>query len=145
MTQLPEWVLTGYSLNPWVLTALFGPLLRYSIGGTRLWLRAGLGKGISRTQSAASTLGIITLGVALLSPLDYVATMLFSAHMLQHMLLAFVAAPLLAWSEAGLAFLWAVPARQRVTLSRRWLASGPPRQGGAGRTAAVRGPVRCAV
>jgi|SRR5690625_4254414 len=128
MTQLPEWVLTGYSLNPWVLTALFGPLLLYSIGVTRLWRQAGIGKGISRTQSAAFTLGIITLGVALLSPLEYVATMLFSAHMLQHMLLAFVAAPLLAWSEAGLAFLWAVPARQRVTLSRRWLASGPLRQ-----------------
>src|SRR5690625_108230 len=123
MMQLPDWALSGYSLNPWVLAALFGPLLLYSTGVTRLWRQAGIGKGISRAQFTACTLGVITLGVALLSPLEYVATMLFSAHMLQHMLLAFVAAPLLAWSQAGLAFLWAVPARQRLTLSRRWLSS----------------------
>lgn len=128
MQQLPDWVMTGYNLNPWLLTALFTPLLLYSIGVTRLWRQAGVGKGISVAQSAAFTLGVITLGVALLSPLEYVAALLFSAHMLQHMLLAFVAAPLLAWSQTGLAFLWAVPGRQRVALSRRWLASDPLRQ-----------------
>lgn len=123
MTELPEWVLSGYRLNPLVLLFLLGPLMLYSSGVTRLWRRAGVGNGISVGQFVAFVAGVMTLGVALLSPLEYAATMLFSAHMVQHMLLAFVAAPLLAWSVPGLAFLWVLPAGWRARAGRYWLRS----------------------
>ncbi len=121
MIQLPQWVLTGYSLNPWTVLALLGSLALYCTGVVRLWSRAGTGSGISRAQLSAFIAGIVVLAVALLSPLEYAASVLFSAHMVQHMLLAYVAAPLLAWSVAGLGFLWALPAQKRVQLSRVWL------------------------
>lgn len=124
MPALPQWVLSGYSLNPLVLLFLLGPLVLYSIGVTRLWRQAGVGQGISVAQFSAFAAGLIVLGAALLSPLEYAATVLFSAHMVQHMLLAFVAAPLLAWSVPGLAFLWALPAAQRARVGRYWLHSG---------------------
>jgi cytochrome c oxidase assembly factor CtaG len=69
--------------------------------------------------------GIATLVVALLSPLDTMAEQLFSAHMVQHMLLAVVAPPLLVAGAPELALLWVLPvaARRRVAQAlRSWTA-----------------------
>lgn len=55
------------------------------------------GSGLRRTQLFRS--GLIVVGLALLSPLDAVSGALASAHMVQHLLLFAVAAPLLAFSR----------------------------------------------
>lgn len=60
-------------------------------------------------------LALAALAVALLSPLDALSGTLVSAHMVQHVLLVVVAAPLLAWSAPGAALVRGLPAA-----GRRW-------------------------
>lgn len=75
---------------------------------------------------------LITLGVALLSPLDALSAALASAHMVQHVLLVLVAAPLLALSAPSSAILRGTPVR-----GRRGLLRAQRRLRLRGRTAAV--------
>jgi putative membrane protein len=67
--------------------------------------------------------GLVALAVALLSPLDAISGALASAHMVQHLLLTLVAAPLLAASAPAGALLRGGPAavRSAVTPWRRRL------------------------
>ena len=67
--------------------------------------------------------GLVAVGVALLSPLDALSGVLASAHMVQHLLLTLVAAPLLAVSAPAGALLRGAPTavRRAVTPSRRRL------------------------
>ncbi len=61
---------------------------------------------------------LITLGVALVSPLDALAGSLASAHMVQHVLLVLVAAPLLALSEPSRTLWRGSPPAVRQVLAR---------------------------
>jgi putative membrane protein len=63
-------------------------------------------------------LALATLGLALLSPLDALAGTLASAHMVQHLLLVLVAAPLLALSAPASAILRGSPLAVRRASSR---------------------------
>jgi putative membrane protein len=60
----------------------------------------------------------MVLCVALLSPIDRLAGVLFSMHMVQHLLLMMVAAPLLLCANPLPVFLWALPYRARHRLGR---------------------------
>ena len=84
---------------------------------------AGVGHGVRRGQAACFAAGILTLAIALLSPVDALAETLFSVHMVQHLLLMIVAAPLLALGEPLLPALWALPYRWRLAVGRWWRAS----------------------
>jgi putative membrane protein len=68
-------------------------------------------------------LGLTTVALALLSPLDDLATVRFSAHMGQHLLLTMVAVPLLVLGNPLPLVLWGLPPSARrsvaVTLRRR--------------------------
>ena len=96
----------------------------YGLGLSRLWRSAGRGHGVSVMQVAAFYASILTLLVALCSPIDAVADVLFSAHMLQHVLLITVAAPLAVLGAPLLPLLWALPRAFRVPAARRWNAVG---------------------
>jgi putative membrane protein len=61
---------------------------------------------------------LLALGVALLSPLDAVSGALASAHMVQHLLLVLVAAPLLALAAPGSALLRGSPLGVRRAAGR---------------------------
>jgi putative membrane protein len=50
--------------------------------------------------------GWLMLTIALVSPVAWLSEILFSVHMTQHMLLMLVAAPLLAFGQPFLAYLW---------------------------------------
>lgn len=63
--------------------------------------------------------GVAVVGVALAPPLHGAAEALFTAHMVQHLLLVAVAAPLLSLGTPGLALLAALPRRTRTWLARR--------------------------
>jgi putative membrane protein len=76
---------------------------------------AGLPRGALHVVLFA--LGIATLVVALLSPLDSLSDLLFSAHMGQHELLMLVAAPLLIMGRPNVAALWALPERARAAVA----------------------------
>ena len=95
-------------------------VLAYGWGVHTLWRSAGAGRGIQKRPVLAFAGAILALAVALISPLDALSAALFSAHMLQHLLLMLVAAPLLVLSRIPLALLWAFP-RRWVRVSGQWV------------------------
>ena len=99
----------------------------YAVGVRRLWSRLGRGGGIRSWEAASFAAGWTSLWVALVSPLDRLSDILFSAHMAQHEVLMVVAAPLLVIGRPFLPVLWALPLRWRDGL------------GAAARRPAVRG------
>lgn len=110
----------AWGTDPVVVAELLGVGWLYARGVRVLWARAGGGRGIGRGQAAAFGAGLLTLVVALVSPLDALADVLFSAHMVQHLLLILVAAPLLILGAPTLPALWALPLRWRRRLGRGW-------------------------
>ena len=85
--------LSSWHWEPTVLLGLLAAILGYGLLAWRLWRASGRFDG---RAAAAWALGLLTVRVALQSPLDAVAgERLLSAHMLQHGLLMSVAPPLL--------------------------------------------------
>ena len=96
------------------------PALWYAYGVRSLWRSAGRGRGVGTAQIWAFGAGLLTLVVALVSPLDAMGDVLFSAHMVQHLLLILVAAPLLVLGKPLLPLMWSMPARTRMSGARWW-------------------------
>ena len=114
----PENLWESWTFEPVVGAGILLLTIAYALGLRRLWSR-GRGRGVSVRQSLCFVCGLAALTVALLSPLDGLAESLFSAHMIQHLLLILVAAPLLVGGSTGTAVALALPvgARRKV---RRW-------------------------
>jgi putative membrane protein len=95
------------SLN-WTLLAWILPItlacLGYGIGARRLRRSAAAGGDFDRSRVASFAAGIAVLVLALFSPVEALSGQLFSAHMLQHILLMMVAPPLLVWGRPLRAF-----------------------------------------
>jgi putative membrane protein len=122
----PHDLWTTWTFAPLVIIGLVLTCWLYARGVRALWRAAGTGRGIATWRVACFAGGLATLALALLSPVDGVASALFAVHMLQHMLLVVVAAPLLILGDGGTAMLWAlgIAARRRVGMwwhSRRVL------------------------
>jgi len=84
-----------WSLHPSVLTGLLVITLAYLLAIGPLRRRFGWGPSVLWSRQAAFHFGTLLAFLALCSPLDELGdTYLFSAHMLQHMLLIYGAAPL---------------------------------------------------
>jgi putative membrane protein len=116
----PHDLWTAWSRDPLVWLALTAVGTLYLRGARSLWARAGAGHGLRRWQALAYVGGIATLALALLSPLDALGSALLSAHMVQHLLLIAVAAPLLVLGQPTITLLWALPERRRRQLGRWW-------------------------
>lgn len=116
----PAAAAAGWTWDPWILAALYLATAIYLKGLRRLWRRAGRGRGIGGWHAAAYVVGIAALAGALLSPVHALGEALFSAHMVQHLLLMVVAAPLLVLGRPWIAWAWAVPRRRRRLLARGW-------------------------
>jgi putative membrane protein len=88
----------------------------YARGVLAVWGSAGRGRGIKPWQAACFGGGLVALVLALESPLDALAVALFSAHMVQHLVLLLIAAPLLVLGAPLAPFAWALtpPARRRL-------------------------------
>jgi putative membrane protein len=119
----PGAVWTAWQWTPSISVPLALCTAWYTIGVRALWRRAGVGHGVRRWQVWCFAGGVVTLAIALLSPVDALAETLFSAHMVQHLLLMLVAAPLLALGEPLLPALWALPGERRLAIGRWWRAS----------------------
>jgi putative membrane protein len=98
-----------------VLTAGF-----YLRGVRLLWRQGGRGRGVAVWQACAFSGGLVVIFVALISPLEALSGALLSAHMVQHLLLIMIAAPLLALGGAPLALLWALPPSSRSQMGGWW-------------------------
>ncbi|HEX2348208.1 MAG TPA: cytochrome c oxidase assembly protein [Ktedonobacterales bacterium] len=113
----------AWTLDPTLLIGLaviLGGYL-YAIGPARR--RWNLGEAATRAQITYFVLGWVTLALALVSPLDPLGDeYLFSAHMIQHMLIAVVAPPLLLLGIPR--WLAELPLRNMsVRTVARWLAN----------------------
>lgn len=108
--------------QPLVVTNLTILTLLYFTGLGRLWSRVGAGKTISCRQAISFVTGMGALFLALVSPIDVYSDELSWMHMIQHMMLMGVAAPLLVAGSPFLVSLWAMPLTWRRgfgTLKRR--------------------------
>lgn len=115
---LPQEAWHSWNWDPLLIVTLLLGALFYAAGIRRLWRRAGLGRAISFFRVLAFGSGLLALAAALLSPLDRMSGALLSAHMVQHVLLMLVAAPLLVLGAPPVALGWMLP-RSRP-LARWW-------------------------
>jgi putative membrane protein len=97
--------------------ALTGVLLTisslYALGAAK---RPPHAKSIPRAASFYA--GLTVLGIALLSPLDGWSEQLFSAHMVQHLMLVLLAAPLIAFGAPGKTLWLGLPRSLRIGIGR---------------------------
>jgi hypothetical protein len=105
----PDNAWSSWNLDPLIVVPLFLLVVLYLSGLRRIWSRAGRNQGVSMRQAVAFLAGILTLLIALVSPLDPVSGALFSIHMVQHLLLVVIAAPLLVYSAPLAPVLVALP------------------------------------
>ncbi len=116
----PHDLWTAWNLAPSLLLPLALAALVYAWGTQAVWRRAGAGRGITVQNVGCFLGGVLALLVALVSPLDALSGVLFAAHMVQHLVLMLVAAPLLVLSEFPLALVWALPRRQARRVAPRF-------------------------
>jgi putative membrane protein len=109
---------TQWSWDPVVLGALVLAGWMHVVGTRRLWRSAGRGRGVSVGSVAAFHVGLLCLALALVSPLDALGATLFSAHMIQHLLLVAVAAPLVVLGRPLVVFAWSIPSEVRGVARR---------------------------
>lgn len=120
----PETVWSAWNVEPFLLLGLTLAAGGYALGVNRLWRRAGVGQGVRRWQAAAFGGSLLALVVALVSPLEAMAGALFSAHMVQHLILVLCAAPLLVLGTPLYVWLWAFPPSSRKAFGRWWQRAG---------------------
>ena len=104
----------AWNLHPVLLGGLVLAAWAYWHGQT-----SGPRRPVDSWRARCFTLALVALGLALLSPLDALSNALASAHMVQHLLLLLVAAPLLALSAPSSTILRGSPLAVRRA-SGRW-------------------------
>ena len=100
--------LTSFALSPWIVAALLLTALVY-VRGWRT-LRLQMPERFTTARLGAFLGGLAALFVAIASPLDAFAGLLLSVHMIQHLLLTMVAAPLLLLGYPQIPLLRGLPA-----------------------------------
>lgn len=103
----------AYSLDLYVVLPMLLIAAVYGLALARLWGRAGRGRGIESWRAVCFAAAMLALSLALIWPFDVLGGLILSAHMIQHVLLTAVAAPLLVLSAPLTAGLWALPPAAR--------------------------------
>jgi len=116
----PEFLWRAWNWEPMVLVGLALAAWVYGRGVRALWRRAGGGRGIRYWKVLAFGAGLMALFAALVSPLDGLSAALVSAHMVQHLVLILIAAPLLVLGAPLVPLLWAVPKPMRRAFGGWW-------------------------
>ncbi|WP_323130637.1 cytochrome c oxidase assembly protein [Sinorhizobium medicae] len=84
----------------------------------RLWSASARGQTIHLQRAVCFAAGWLFLAAALVSPLDRLATQLFTAHMIEHEILMVIAAPLFVLSKPLAPLLWSLPQKLRASVGR---------------------------
>jgi putative membrane protein len=116
----PEELWSAWNLDPLILLGLILSGWLYIRGMAVLRARTGRLRREHWRRAAAFALGLLTLFVALISPLDRLSGVLLTAHMIQHMLLMVVAAPLLVFSLPLGPILLGLPGALEQKVGRWW-------------------------
>lgn len=112
--------LLSWDLRIEVILVLLSAAALFTVGWRRLRKRSTVRSDIGRLQAGALwrpvvyVSGLIILGIALMSPIDVLASQLFTMHMVQHVLLVMLVPPLLLVANPLPFSLWALPARLRL-------------------------------
>jgi putative membrane protein len=109
----------AWSPAPGVMLGCVVAAVLYVRGVRAIRARAGA-RLVAPWRTRSFAIAIAALLVALVSPLDALAGSLFSAHMVQHLLLMMVAAPLLVLADPMTAMLWALSPRARRGVGLWW-------------------------
>ncbi len=116
----------AWSLDPVVVIGLAVAVVAY-LGAVRSVDRAHPSSPVPARRLTAWLAGLVVVAVALTSAVEVYATTLFSVHMVQHLLLTMVAAPLLALGAPVTLLLRLAPTRVRRGLILPILHSRPLR------------------
>ncbi|MGZ4990379.1 MAG: cytochrome c oxidase assembly protein [Methylobacter sp.] len=109
-----------WNFELWVVLPLLLTGAAY-IAGIRHLQQQGIRRRIvSSGRCAVFALGMLALVVALMSPLDRLAGLLFSAHMTQHLMLMLVVPPLLVLGRMDAVLLWTFPLPLRRLIGHGW-------------------------
>jgi putative membrane protein len=100
-----------WTWDPPALAAIASLAIAYFVGVLRQ-------PGVRPLEVTCFVSGLVTVVLALMSPLDGLSDLLFSAHMTQHELLMLVAAPLLVLARPWLPLLWLFGAERRERIGR---------------------------
>lgn len=114
----PETLVSAWHPDPLPLIAVAAAALVYTRGVRRLWQAAGAGEVVSPRRVAAFGGGLAIVVLALVSPLEPLADTLFSAHMVQHLLLALVGPPLVLLGRPTVVVIRGLGDRQRRRVGR---------------------------
>jgi putative membrane protein len=126
----PAWAHPGRALAPhdawraWTFAPAVlatGAIAAWAYGLRSARRRAGRARVVAPWRAGCYALAWVALLLALVSPLDAMGGVLFSAHMVQHLLLMMVAAPLFVLGDPMTATLWALPPSARRAAGAWWL------------------------
>jgi putative membrane protein len=106
----------AWSFEPVVIGMLLASAGLYALGVARLWAGSETGSGVQVWRVLSFATGWLALGVALVSPLHALGSVLFFAHMAQHEILISIATPLLILGRPMVPLLWALPIECRRSL-----------------------------
>ena len=122
----PDDIWSSWGSDPFVYAGIVGSAALYAVGLRDIWARAGWGRGIALWRAGCFFAGLFVCWAALESPIDGLGTALFSGHMIQHELLAVVAAPLIILGTPWLAIVRALPRvwQQRIRRVERRVGAG---------------------
>jgi cytochrome c oxidase assembly factor CtaG len=113
----PRTAVPGWTWDPWIVGPILLSAILFAIGWRRLMLRSGRPRSWRR-RAALFAGGLLTLAVALVSPLHEAGERSFALHMTEHELIMLLAAPLLVLAEPLVILLWAFPAPARRGIGR---------------------------
>jgi putative membrane protein len=107
--------LGSWSLDPVLVVMVVAAACGYALGLRRLWA-GGRGRGVPPRRAVSFFAGLAALVMALMSPLEGLAVQLFSFHMIQHLVLILIVAPLLVYGAPVLVITLALPRTTRKGL-----------------------------
>lgn len=110
----------SWNLSPTLLLGFLAGGGLYIRGVRAVWRSSGAGAPVTRRQAGFFLGGLLALAVALISPVDALGEEALSWHMIQHLILTLVAAPLLALGNPLTGYLWAVPKPPLQQAARWW-------------------------
>jgi putative membrane protein len=117
--------LLSWSLEPQIVAGIVLAAGLYAVGWSRLRRRGHGHFRLSVWRAVSFGLGLLAVALALLSPLATFDELLLFIHMIQHLLLVIVAAPLIWLGAPLLPVLWALPLGWRKAIGRLFRSRSP--------------------
>jgi cytochrome c oxidase assembly factor CtaG len=112
-------LLLSWSWRPAILLTLGLAAAIHLVGRWRLKKRGSVHL-VNPWRSVAYLTGLVVLGIALMSPIDTLSAQFLYMHMIQHLLLVMIAAPLLWLADPMPIMMWGLPRNLRTEVGR-WL------------------------